>query len=480
MPRSAFPPEDTSFLLRRTFRSVTSTASSGSFKSPLPPVLPHQVLATGDNYGRVKLFRYPCDSALAQAKLYRVHGGASPVSKVRWVGGDQFLVTMSAREQVVMQFVHDSDDGAARDGADAAVLEMDPALRAAAVGDDAALAFAEVRDPVAEALAMEAQASKPWLATIIEPSDAGASDPAAPDASTELERAFGVQTLSARDGLAYNVLNEVLWATSRLVVVYNRAAHAQRFFRGHTAEVSCLSVSRDGRFVASGERSTRPVVRVWDAQTCVEVAVLGPFHRGKVSCVGWAPDGRGLASVGGDVEHSVALWATAAGGWDDARQVAYAPGDHQGVHFVAFLDPAEWAAGGAAAPTPAAGFDGPRHPGYAFATGGVDHCKFWTVEGRTMTADRGLWGDAKVQPLLCACALGPRLVTGAASGHLYVWRGRSCERTVRAHESMVTGLWACPAGILSGGGDGFVKLYSPRVKAATTPRHVPAFPVPET
>ena len=41
------------------------------------------VMATGDNFGRVKLFRYPCDSALAQSKLYRAHGGNSPISKCR-------------------------------------------------------------------------------------------------------------------------------------------------------------------------------------------------------------------------------------------------------------------------------------------------------------------------------------------------------------------------------------------------------------
>ena len=65
-----------------------------------------------------------------------------------------------------------------------------------------------------------------------------------------------------------------------------------------------------------------------------EVAVLGPFHRQKVACLAWAPDGKALASVGGDVEHSVALWGSSTGGWDDARRVAYSPGDHQAVLLV--------------------------------------------------------------------------------------------------------------------------------------------------
>jgi hypothetical protein len=36
------------------------------------------VLATGDNFGRLKLARFPCDSPLAQTRLYRGHGAAGP------------------------------------------------------------------------------------------------------------------------------------------------------------------------------------------------------------------------------------------------------------------------------------------------------------------------------------------------------------------------------------------------------------------
>ena len=51
-------------------------------------------------------------------------------------------------------------------------------------------------------------------------------------------------------------------------------------------------------------------------------------------------------------------------------------------------------------------------------------------------------------------------MTGSVSGHLYVWRGRRCEKIIRAHESNVTTLYATETGVVSGGGDGFVKLYS--------------------
>lgn len=135
------------------------------------------------------------------------------------------------------------------------------------------------------------------------------------------------------------------------------------------------------------------------------------------------------------------------------------------MHFVCFLDPNEWGPGESVAPISPAGSDAPKHPGFLFATGGIDHVKFWTLEGRTLTPTRGLWGDeAKIQPLLCGCCVGRTLVTGSVSGHLYVWRGRSCERVIRAHETMVITLWACSAGVVSGGGDGMVKLYNARLE----------------
>jgi microtubule-associated protein-like 6 len=424
------------------------------------------VLATGDNFGRIRLYRYPCDSALAQSKLYRAHGGASPISKVRWVAGDQYLVTMSAKERVIMQWVHDSDDLGAADQTEAQVMELDPELREAALGDEAGLALTEVRDPLGADMnlgsASQEVSAKPWLSSIVEPSDAPSSDISMPDYAVSLDRAFGIQVASARQCLAYNVLGEIIWPTAGVCVVYSKQSHEQKFFYGHRSAVTAIAVSADGRYVASGERGNRPVVKLWDAQTCMEMASLGPFHRQGIACLAWSPDGKMVATVGQDIEHSVALWGSATGGWDDARKLAYSPGDHQAVYYCVFLDQQFWGAG---LIPQAPGVDGPKHPGFLFSTGGIDHVKLWTYEGRTIAPERGLWGDTgKVQPMLCGCSAGPRLVTGAVSGHLYVWRGRQCEKVIRAHESMITSLWACQTGVVSAGGDGFVKLYTEKLE----------------
>ena len=54
---------------------------------------------------------------------------------------------------------------------------------------------------------------------------------------------------------------------------------------------------------------------------------------------------------------------------------------------------------------------------------------------------RGLFGKkASAQAILCAKAFGEVVVSGAASGHLYVWEGRNCIRAVKAHSGAITAL----------------------------------------
>ena len=53
-----------------------------------------------------------------------------------------------------------------------------------------------------------------------------------------------------------------------------------------------------------------------------------------------------------------------------------------------------------------------------------------------------------------------RVISGTMSGHLYVWDGRNCVKTLKAHDKGVNCMYHCSHGLITGGRDGKVRLWS--------------------
>ena len=72
---------------------------------------------------------------------------------------------------------------------------------------------------------------------------------------------------------------------------------------GHTAVVSSVAITADGKTLASGSYDT--TIKFWDTATGKETATLRG-HRGGVHSVAFTPDGKTLAS--GSQDDTVRLW----------------------------------------------------------------------------------------------------------------------------------------------------------------------------
>jgi microtubule-associated protein-like 6 len=295
-------------------------------------------------------------------------------------------------------------------------------------------------------------ASKPWIASIIEPMEPPPIVEEEPSANLSIDHIHSFQAEHSRGSVQYNINDEIMFPASNKVVVFNRKANQQRYFTEHTSDVICVAVSPDLKMVASVDKSMTPSILLWDAVTCMLIKRFEPFHRRGVSSLSFSESGHRLLSVGYDADHSVALWHSLSGEWFDGRLESVCRGDAKPVTFASFYD----------------------YESLLLVSGGQNHLKFWKKVGRNLTCVHpSLPASMKREPsfptMLCGAKVGDFFVTGSTNGNAYVFRGNLLDRTVRAHELAVTSVFSHPAvGILTGGKEGTVKVWNQRFEHQST------------
>ncbi|CAM9383512.1 unnamed protein product [Laminaria digitata] len=228
--------------------------------------------------------------------------------------------------------------------------------------------------------------------------------------------------------------------------------HTQSFQLGHSGDVTCLAVSPDGLLIATGEVSRRPCILVWRADTGDVVQTLSGFHKRAITALSFSPDGLGLASLGCDDDHSIAVYD-----WDNRLLKATAKGGRRKALAVAW-----------------------NGSGTRMVTCGLRHVSFWAPSGRNLSHCRGVFGGkGRKQTLPCCAFMGDTAVVGTGDGHLYLFENGSTAltRSVKAHTGSVYTLYSVngsagsdsssggdgQAGVWSGGKDGLVKFYNKQV-----------------
>ncbi|KAM9363502.1 cilia- and flagella-associated protein 52 [Symphorus nematophorus] len=84
----------------------------------------------------------------------------------------------------------------------------------------------------------------------------------------------------------------------------------QEFLRGHTNNVSCISVSKGGSYIASGQvnfMGFKASVIIWDyAQRTIYAQLV--LHKAKIEALAFSPNDKYLVSLGGQDDGSIVVW----------------------------------------------------------------------------------------------------------------------------------------------------------------------------
>ena len=138
----------------------------------------------------------------------------------------------------------------------------------------------------------------------------------ATDGALPLEAVIGFQG-KVPGGLALHPRgNAMIYPMGATIVIKELGGDAaQSFLQGHTDEVSCLCVSADGRYLASGQITFMGFaadIIVWDLDTR-EIVHRMSLHKVKVQSLSFSADGKYLASLGGQDDNSVVVWDVGTG-----------------------------------------------------------------------------------------------------------------------------------------------------------------------
>lgn len=396
------------------------------------------VIAYGDNYGRINLKRYPSTSQFSASKQYR--GSSNKITRMRFAAGDSFLLSLSGVDKSIFQWAHARDRGPSvawnvNDRAGQVEEEEEDVVKyfGLATSDDPLPDLSELKTLIT---------SRPWVASVVPPSNPGPLNDAKPPMRLEPSHIFGYHSDSTRNSVRFNCMGNIVYPVSKCVVVFDKKKNEQIYYEEHTNDISCVALSKDGQLCASAERTNRPQINIWHACTGHVLVKLPVLHRRGVIHMSFSDDRKFLVSVGCDNDHSMALWESPTGEWStDGRLMAWTRGDVNPSLFCSFyISPSS---------------------DYVLASGGRFHQKFWTVNNGGLNANYAEYENKqKIGTLLCGTQVENKFVSGATSGHLFVWVGRTLDRVIRAHELAVTSIWACNVGVITAGKDGMITQWT--------------------
>ncbi|RHY11056.1 hypothetical protein DYB36_003246, partial [Aphanomyces astaci] len=189
------------------------------------------VLVTGDQFGHIRVYKYPC---LPSANLsHQYHGHSGRISHVEFTMDDQYVMTSGQDDRCLFQWR----------------VEM------------------EVHEPTPPEFEYHAT------------SDDEMEDTTMPPEQLEMDWIYGYRSHDSRNNLKYTKQGKIVYPVAKVVVVFDAKGWSQKHFKQHQDEVLCLAVHPTLDVVASGEGGKYPAIHVWQVQALHVLSTLRGTHK---------------------------------------------------------------------------------------------------------------------------------------------------------------------------------------------------------
>ena len=400
------------------------------------------VLATGDDFGKVKLFRYP---ALKKASYQQFLGHSSHVTSVKFTLDDQYLISAGGNDKTIFQWKHyfeneevEYEEEDAEEEGEYLKLEEEPAEE-----QERGNGMFNMMEEVEGDQFMAVRAYKGDLLKTI-PEDLeiinGMGDE--PEENLSLMFVNGFRCFDTRNmaklGLSQN---EIIFATAALGVKMDVRTREQQFFNQHEDDVVSFCIDSTRRIAATGQMAYKGKSKfidifVWDIATMEVLKNLKGFHRRAVQLLKFSPDGSKLLTFGKDDDNSLAVYD-----WRNGNIIATSKVDKANVLDITFVD------------------------NNTFITGGTKHIKQWHLNGCNLRSQRVSFKalNYKSKPAFCLEAVSKSLaVAGSSKGFILSLRGGSVSSKKKWHDGSVQVM--CfnkqSSTLYTGGNDGKVNQFS--------------------
>ncbi|KAM8945316.1 cilia- and flagella-associated protein 52 [Pelodytes ibericus] len=130
------------------------------------------------------------------------------------------------------------------------------------------------------------------------------------DNQLELDSIIGFNGQIASGLISHPDREHLIYPLGCTVILENLQTRKQHFLQGHTNNVSCVAVSKSGKYLASGQvthMGFKADILLWDyvkKEPCAKLTL----HKVKVEALAFSPSDQYLVSLGGQDDGSVVLW----------------------------------------------------------------------------------------------------------------------------------------------------------------------------